>query len=133
MHITIKFTLALLALNVAIMPTHADTSQLACRGDTYVVASDEQQTITRFSTRELKLTTEEDRTAISYGGGDPMQVEITESHYRAVRSPQTGDWVLILLNRDTLDITVSEFTTLTNHRHRSVRFEGKCQLQKPLA
>jgi hypothetical protein len=133
MRIAIKFTLALLALNVAIMPTYADTNQLACRGDTYVVASDEQQTIKRFSTRKLKLTTEEDRTAISYGGGEPMQVEITESHYRAVRSPQSGDWVLILLDRDTLDITVSEFTTLANDRHRSVRFEGKCKPQKPLA
>lgn len=133
MKFAIKITWSLLAPIAVTMPVVADTNQLACRGDTYVIASDEQQKIKRFSTRELKLTTEEDRTAISYGDGDPMQVEITESHYRAVRSPQSGDWVLILLNRDTLDITVSEFTTLTNHRHRSVRFEGKCKPQKPLA
>jgi hypothetical protein len=133
MNTAFKLSLYLLALTVPAMPGLADTEQLACRGDTYVVASDQQQAIKRFSTREIKLTTDEDSTAISYAGGEPMQAEITEFHYRAVRFPRSGDWLLILLDRETLDITVSEFTSLSNHKHRSVRFEGKCKPQKPLA
>jgi hypothetical protein len=129
----VKFSIALLALFVPALHRVADTNQLACMGETYVVASGEKQAIKRFSRRNLTLTSDEDRTAITYGDGGPMEADITESHYRVARSPQSGDWVLILLNRETLDVTVSEFTSLPNHKHRSVRFEGKCKFKKPVA
>ena len=62
----------------------------------------------------------------------PMEVDITESHYRATRSRRTGDWLLILLNRETLDVTVSEFNTLPGQRHRSERFVGSCKVNDPV-
>ena len=48
MKFTIKLTFSVLATLAVTMHAVADTNQLACRGDTYVVASDEQQTIKRF-------------------------------------------------------------------------------------
>lgn len=128
-----KFSLALLALCVPARYSVAETNHLACMGETYVVASGEKQAIKRFSRRNLTLTSDKDRTAITYGDDGPMEADITESHYRVARSPQLGDWILILLNRETLDVTVSEFTSLPNHKHKSVRFEGKCKLKKPVA
>lgn len=115
------------------MVAQAETSQLVCRGDTYSVASGEKSAVKRFSRRQLTLTAEQGRTAITYRDEKPMEVDITESHYRATRSRQSGDWVLILLNRATLDVTVSEFNTLPGQKHRSERFVGSCETSIPLA
>ena len=111
----------------------AATSELVCRGDTYAFATGKKTAIKRFSRREITLTAEAGRTAIAYGDEKPMEVDITESHYRATRSRQSGDWVLIMLNRETLDVTVSEFNTLPDHKHHSERFVGSCEVDDPIA
>jgi hypothetical protein len=111
----------------------AATSELVCRGDTYSVASGKKTAIKRFSRREITLTAEAGRTAIAFYNEKPMEADITESHYRATRSRQSGDWVLIMLNRETLDVTVSEFNTLPDQRHQSERFVGRCEINDPVA
>jgi hypothetical protein len=130
---TTKALSAVFFLGVGGPPALAATSQLVCRGDTYSVASGKNTAIKRFSRKELTLTAEAGRTAIAYGDKNPIEVDITESHYRATRSLQSGDWVLILLDRETLDISVSEFNTLPGQKHRSERFVGSCEVDDPVA
>jgi hypothetical protein len=91
MKTVVKFSIALLALFVPALHSAADTKQLACRGETYVVASGEKQAIKRFSRRNLTLTSDEDRTAITYGDGGPMEADITEFlNSPACRTTNTG-------------------------------------------
>jgi hypothetical protein len=97
------------------------------------VASGEKASVTRFSRRHLTLTDESGRTAITYGDERPMPVDVTDSHYRATRSGRSGDWVLILLDRKTLDVTVSEFNTMPGQKHRSERFVGSCEVSGSVA
>jgi hypothetical protein len=89
--------------------------------------------VKRFSRRDMTITAEPGRTSITYAGEQAMEVDITESHYRATRSRRTGDWLLILLDRETLDVTVSEFNTLPGQKHRSERFIGSCEASSPIA
>ena len=133
MNFNTKALIATVVLSVTAPPALTATSQLICRGDTYSVASGKETAIKRFSRRELTLTAEAGHTAIAYGEDQPIEVDITESHYRATRSLKSGDWVLILLDRKTLDISVSEFSTLPGQKHRSERFVGNCEVDDPVA
>ena len=121
------------ALWLAASAFGAETSLLVCRGDTYSVGSGEKTTIKRFGRRDLVLTADNGRTAISFGNEKPMEADVTESHYRATRANPSGNWMLILLDRETLDVTVSEFNTLPGQKHRSERFVGSCEVNEPLA
>ena len=133
MFFTIRLICALATLLALAIPAQAETSQLVCRGQTYSVTSGERTAIKRFSRRDMTLTADQGRTSITYAGELAMEVDITDSHYRATRSRRTGDWLLILLDKETFDVTVSEFNTLPGQKHRSERFVGSCEVSDPIA
>ena len=110
----------------------SESWQLACSGDTYTSTTGEEQTISRFNKRSVVLTFSGDHTDIRYEDGYPVRAVRTESHYRARTSGDTQNWQLIHLEHESLDISVTTFTSLPDQRHRSVRFRGNCQVTDPV-
>ena len=110
----------------------AGSNSLACSGNTYTSITGEEQKITRFTRRHLVLSISGERADIAYEDGEPLEAIKTESHFRARATPSPDSWQLIHLDRSSLDLSVTEFSTLADDRHRSVRFRGSCKLADPV-
>lgn len=110
-----------------------ESRHLACRGDTYTSTTGESQTISRFNTRRVVLTVTGEHTDLAYEDGRPIRAVKTESAFRARTSDDPRNWQLIHLDYASLDISVTTFTSLPDHRHRSVRFKGSCEIAKPMS
>ena len=124
--------LALLAMEVSAGDVLGENNRLACFGNTYTSVTGEQQTISRFTRRQLVLSISGEQADIAYEDGEPLEAIRTESHFRAKAAPSADSWQLIHLDRSSLDLSVTEFSTLPDARHRSIRFKGSCKIADPV-
>ena len=124
--------LALLATGVYATEKLQEASHLACFGNTYTSVTGEEQTISRFTRRQLVLSINGEQADIAYENGEPLKAIRTESHFRARAASSADSWQLIHLDRTSLDLSVTEFSTLPDARHRSIRFKGSCKLADPV-